>query len=244
MPDYLPDFYPESRFGGYSDVDGTLAFYTRVQALLTPASVVVDFGCGRGAYLADPIPVRRAARILKGKAARVIGLDADPRAADNPCVDEFHLVVGENWPLNDGSADMLVCDNVIEHLPNPAAFFSESRRVLKPGGVLAVRTPNAWNYVAIISRLVPNRAHVGLLAKIKPQTASQDIFPTLYRCNTLPALRKMLAAHGFEGVAYGYEAEPAYLAFSKLAYALGVLHQRTAPGWARASLFVFARKTE
>jgi SAM-dependent methyltransferase len=242
MPDYLTDFYPESRFGGFSDVDGTLVFYRRVQALIEPAGVAVDFGCGRGAYLEDPIIVRRDARILKGRAARVIGLDADPAAVDNPGLDEFHLLSGNTWPLANETADLVVCDNVLEHLPEPAAFFSEASRVLRAGGCLAIRTPNAWNYVAVISRLVPNRAHTGLLAKVKPQTAGRDIFPTLYRCNTAAALRKMLLAHGFSGVVYGYEAEPSYLAFSKLAYALGVFHQRTAPGWARASLFVFARK--
>ena len=30
-------FYPESRFGGFTDIDGTIAFYTRVHSQLTPA---------------------------------------------------------------------------------------------------------------------------------------------------------------------------------------------------------------
>ena len=45
----LERFYPESRFGGYSDIDGTVTFYGRVQALLQSDMVVLDVGCGRGA---------------------------------------------------------------------------------------------------------------------------------------------------------------------------------------------------
>ena len=37
-------FYPESRFGGFTDIDGTVAFYSRVNALVKPLYVVVDFG--------------------------------------------------------------------------------------------------------------------------------------------------------------------------------------------------------
>lgn len=59
--------YPETEFGGFADIDGTLAFYRRVNALLTPDSVVLDVGCGRGEYRDDPIPIRRDARILRGK---------------------------------------------------------------------------------------------------------------------------------------------------------------------------------
>lgn len=46
--DYMGLYYPESRFGGFTDVDGTVAFYTRVQSLVEAGSVVLDVGCGRG----------------------------------------------------------------------------------------------------------------------------------------------------------------------------------------------------
>jgi hypothetical protein len=73
-------FYPESRFGGFTDFDGTVAFYLRVNALAAPHHVVVDFGCGQGAHATDPVPVRLGLRVLKGKVSKVIGLDVDPRA--------------------------------------------------------------------------------------------------------------------------------------------------------------------
>jgi SAM-dependent methyltransferase len=235
-------FYPETRLFGFTRLDGTIAFYSRVNALLSPASVVVDFGCGRGAYGADPVAYRRDLRILKGKAARVIGLDVSSAGAQNPYLDEFCPLQGDAWPLPSASIDMVLCDNVLEHLPNPGVFFSQASRVLKPSGVACIRTPNAWNYIAILSRLIPSKDHAGVLTRVKDRISEEDIFPTLYRCNSLGALKKELNRNGFAGAVYGYEAEPSYLSFSVFAYALGVLHQRLALGFLRASLFAFAQK--
>ncbi|HEX9617275.1 MAG TPA: hypothetical protein VGA03_07640, partial [Anaerolineales bacterium] len=92
-------YYPESRFGGFSNVDGTVAFYNRVNALVQPSSVVVDVGCGRGAYVEDPVPYRLQLRILKGKCQKVIGIDVDPKGKENPYIDEFRLIEGSRWPV-------------------------------------------------------------------------------------------------------------------------------------------------
>jgi SAM-dependent methyltransferase len=235
-------FYPESRFGGFTQIDGTIAFYSRVQALADPSWLVVDFGCGRGAYASDPVRFRRDLRILKGKVRRVVGLDASPTGAENPFIDEFHHLEDARWPLEDGSADLCVCDNVLEHLPEPQRFFDEAQRVLKPGGLLCIRTPNRWNYIPLLARLIPDRSHAGVLARAKPGLLAEDVFPTCYRCNTIPALRRALASSGFAAVVYGYEAEPSYLSFSKAAYALGVLHQRLAPGLLKPAIFAFGEK--
>jgi SAM-dependent methyltransferase len=235
-------FYPESRFGGFTDVDGTIAFYLRVAALIEPSFVVLDFGCGRGAYVEDPFPIHRQLRIFRGRAQRVIGVDVDAGAAANPVLDEFHLLQGDAWPLDDDSVDLCVCDHVLEHVERPAAFFSEAHRVLRKGGYLCIRTPNAWGYVALASRLVPNRLHAKVLARVEEDPKDEaDVFPTHYRCNSIPRLRRMLGERGFDHVVYGYDAEPGYLHFSKLAYRLGVLHQRFAPRFLSPALFAFAR---
>lgn len=87
-------FYPEAKFGGFTDIDGTVAFYNRINALLEPSFVVLDVGCGRGAFNEDLVPLRRDLRILKGKVAKVIGIDVDRDAADNPSLDDFRLIDG------------------------------------------------------------------------------------------------------------------------------------------------------
>jgi len=235
-------FYPESRFGGFSDLDGTIAFYARVQALLSPASVVLDFGCGRGAYRDDPVAPRRDLRTFKDKARKVIGLDVDPGAEENPFLDEFHLLSGDRWPVADASVDLCVTDNVMEHVERPELFFAEAQRVLVDDGFICIRTPNAWNYVAIVSKLIPNRAHAKVLARVEEKKKEeQDIFPTFYRCNTISKLRGALDRGGFRHVVYGYDAEPNYLAFSKVSYGLGVLYQKLCPGFLGSSLFAFGQ---
>jgi SAM-dependent methyltransferase len=233
--------YPEARFGGFTDVDGTIAFYTRVQSLLTESSVVLDVGGGRGAYADDPVAIRKNLRILKGKVARVIGLDVDPAAQSNPFQDEFRLLTGPRWPVEDDSIDLCLCDSVLEHIEQPEIFFENCRRVLKNGGYLCIRTPNSWSYVAFVSKLVPDHMHSRVLARVQEVRKEEDVFPTHYRCNSLPRLRRMLDRYGFEHVVYGYEAEPSYLQFSAFAYALGAFHQRFAPGFLRPVLHGFAR---
>ena len=235
-------FYPERKFGGFTRTDGTIAFYTRVQALAGADAVMIDFGCGRGAYGEDPVAFRRDLRVFRGKVGRVIGMDTSHSGTENPFIDEFRCLEGPRWPLENEHATLIVCDNVLEHLPVPRAFFSEAYRVLRPGGSLCIRTPNLLNYIALLSKLIPDRSHARVLAKAKPGLAGEDIFPTLYRCNTIPAVRRALAQQGFDAVVYGYEAEPSYLSFSKAAYALGVLHQKIAPGLLRAAIFAFGRK--
>ena len=239
---YMTAFYPESTFGGFSDVDGSIRFYSRVHALISPASRVVDFGCGRGSHAEDRVPFRRNLKSFKGKVAKVIGLDVDPAGCGNPLIDEFaQLIPGNPWPLEDKSADLVVCDCVIEHLPDPPAFFREARRVLVAGGYLCVRTPNVLNYVCIASRLIPNRHHSKVLENVQLNRKAEDVFPTLYRCNTVFAVRAQMAANGFRAVVYGYEGDPGYLHFSKLAYALGVLHQKFAPAFLKPAIFAFGQ---
>lgn len=234
-------FYPESRFGGYTDIDGTVTFFTRVHALIDPSHVVLDVGCGRGAYGEDGNATRKNLRIFKGKVAKVVGIDVDSAAQENPFLDEFHLIQGNIWPIDDSSIDLIVCDNVLEHIEHPETFFSEIHRVLRSGGYVCIRTPNRWCYVALFSRLIPNKHHAKVISVVQDSRKAEDVFPTLYRCNTVRQLKRMLKKHGVECVVYGYEAEPSYLSFSKIAYFFGVLHQRLAPSILKPALFAFGR---
>ncbi|MDO8512253.1 MAG: class I SAM-dependent methyltransferase [bacterium] len=234
-------FYPESKFGGFTDVDGTIAFFNRVNSLINSSFVILDVGCGRGEFNDDVVPFRRNLRILKGKVARVIGIDVDQRAQNNPFIDEFRLIKGDSWPVESNSVDLIVCDNVLEHISNPDLLFSEVRRVLKKGGYLCVRTPNRWSYVAIIARLIPNKYHSRITSVVQNSRTEEDVFPTIYKCNSIRKLKKIMKKYGIDGVAYGYEAEPSYLSFSKIIYFLGVFHQKFAPGILKPAIFAFGR---
>ncbi|MDY6795776.1 MAG: class I SAM-dependent methyltransferase [Actinomycetota bacterium] len=236
------EFYPESRFGGFTDIDGTIAFYLRVNSLIDTSSVLLDVGCGRGAFSEDPILLRKGLRNFKGKCRKVIGIDIDENASANPFLDQFVYLKENAWPLENKSIDVCICDNVLEHFRNPEIFFSECNRVIKNGGFLCIRTPNTLNYIGVISRITPQKFHTAILQKVKHQIKEEDIFRTYYRCNTKRKLKRMLDQHGFLSYVYGYEAEPSYHSFSRLFYLFGVIHQRLAPNALKASIFAFAQK--
>ena len=238
------DYYPESRFGDFSDIDQLVVFYTRVHALLQPSHTVLEIGCGRGKHANERSEMRRRLKILNNACAKVIGIDVDPGASDNPFIDEFHLIDPESsWPLRDASIDLAVSDYVLEHVDNPDAFFAECHRVLRPGGYLCLRTTNAASYFGVVARLTPNRLHASIVQHVylnpRPE---RDVFPIRYRCNTVPKLRKMLDRHGFDHCVYGYQSDPAHFGFSRALYRLGVLHERFAPKNIRTAIFIFAQR--
>jgi SAM-dependent methyltransferase len=242
MVSHKESFYPESLFGGFSNCDGTVAFYTRVNALTRPSFVLVDFGCGRGQHAEDPVGFRRDLQCFKGKVAKVIGLDVDIAGQSNPTIDEFRaLVPGQAWPIENRSVNLILCDYVLEHLPEPRLLFCEARRVLVGGGFLCLRTTNLLSYVGLAAKLVPNRLHTSVLSGVQRIRPEKDVFPTLYRCNTIRTIRREMSMHGFRAVVHGHSPEPSYFNFSKLAYAFGVLHQKVAPGTLGITIFGFGQ---
>ena len=239
----IETWYPESRFGGYTDIDGTLLFYARLRSLITADSVVLDVGCGRGAHKEDPVRITRELRNLRGHAKRVIGIDVDAAAIENPWMDEFHQIAPDgSFPVEDSSCDLLYSDSVLEHVANVDTYFRECARVLKPGGVLAIRTTNALGYVAWAARLIPRRLHIAILMRAQNERRPEDMFPPVYACNTRRRLRAALTRVGLDSVVYTNESEPRYFLFSRLLYALAVFHQRFAPRAMRLALVAFARK--
>ncbi|MBN1828337.1 MAG: class I SAM-dependent methyltransferase [Deltaproteobacteria bacterium] len=239
---YKQKYYPESRFGGFSDLDGTIIFYTRVNSLIMPEMVVLDIGCGRGKCSEDKISYRKNLQTFRGKCKKVIGLDIDADARQNPYIDEFLLINGEKWPLLDGSIDLAICDAVLEHIPDPDIFFGECKRVIKNGGYLCIRTPNKFSYFGLISHFIPNKYHSRVLKIAQPERKEVDVFPAYYKINTIRGLRAYLNKYGFDHCVYGYEEEPSYLSFSKIAYWFGVLHQKFSPKMIKVGIFAFGKK--
>lgn len=235
-------FYPESRFAGFTNIDGTIAFYSRVNALINPEDTIIDFGCGRGAYQDDPIPFRRNLRILKNKCSRVIGLDIDPEAATNPYIDEFQILESQDWPIESNSVNICICDYVLEHLSDPEVFFSQSHRVLRQGGYLCIRTSNLFSYFGLIAKLLPENSHKHVLSVAKDHLEPKDKFRLLLRCNSIRRIQLALEKQGYQNVVFGYEAEPGYLRFSTFSYWLGVMHQKYAPNFLKVGIFAFAKK--
>lgn len=175
---------------------------------------------------------------------RVIGIDIDPVGEENPFLDEFRQIPEcGRFPVESGSVDIVFADYVLEHLTNPDNFFSECYRVLRPSGVIAIRTTNALGYVAWLARVFPRSLHVPVLTRVQDdRRRPSDMFIPIYACNTRRRLRRALERAGFDPVVYAIESEPRYFRFSRWLYALAALHQRYAPRAFKLALVGFARK--
>jgi 2-polyprenyl-6-hydroxyphenyl methylase/3-demethylubiquinone-9 3-methyltransferase len=128
----------------------------RARALgVTPgrAPCVLDVGCGE-AHLTEA---------LAREGFRTIGVDVaeEPlRRARARCPDlDLRLLgTGGRWPFEDGAFDLVWAGEVIEHVTDTIAFFSEIRRVLRSGGTLALSTPANSRLSVLALALSPTNA--------------------------------------------------------------------------------------
>ena len=106
--------------------------------VLAPGERVVDVGCGAG------IDSLIAARMV-GPDGGVIGVDmtesmlekAKAAAKDLDNV-EFRIGFGEELPVPDGWADVVISNGVVNLMPDKHEVLTEMARVLKPGGRIQI----------------------------------------------------------------------------------------------------------
>jgi len=101
----------------------------------------------------------------------------------------------ERLPFKNESLSLITCNMVVEHLDRPHVVFTEFARVLKDGGRVVVHTPNIYSYFVLGSRFVPRRLKLKL-AQALDSRVPDEVFPTLYRANTVKKLRAMMAQVG------------------------------------------------
>lgn len=240
----LSTWFPETGAGGFTSLDGTLEFYSRINALLSPAMVVLDFGAGRGGALADgKIEFKKGLMSLRGKVNKVVACDVDDAVLENPGADEAVVIQpGLALPFEDQTFDMILCDFVFEHIADPELVSGELKRVLKPGGWLCARTPNKYCLISVATRLIRNSMHSHVLSVVQPERRSFDVFPTKFRLNTRRDIQKWFRPEIFDDFTYRYEAEPSYFFNSSLIFALMLFINWLSPPVMKSGLFIFLRK--
>ncbi|MFB9830979.1 methyltransferase domain-containing protein [Actinoallomurus acaciae] len=109
---------------------------------------VLDVGCGPGTDLGSLAETVTPA-------GAVIGVDSDEKMVDaarertaglpavEVCLGDVH-----DLPLADGTVDRARTDRVLQHVADPARALTQIRRVLRPGGRLAMGEPD-WDTLAI-----------------------------------------------------------------------------------------------
>ena len=188
-----------------------------IRKYLRPGQRLLDAGCGR--YL----------KFCKefSNTAHVVGVDLDTVLETDNQREPFGIR-GDlgHLPFPPEHFDMIISRSVVEHLADPAQVFREFCRVLRPGGKVIIVTPNKYDYVSLIAAYTPYNLHRALVSKIF-RVPEDDVFPTLYRANTLSAIRKTLESAGFvPNELDTVNHYPAYLMFSPVLFRLGVLYER------------------
>jgi SAM-dependent methyltransferase len=136
-------FVPEIHDGGTIEAEHEARY--RWAAALASGRTVLDAGCGVGwgsVVLAD------------AGAASVVGVDINPQAlasARERAGDRAATFVQgdlQELPFEDDAFDLVVCFEAIEHVPDPGRVLDGIRRVLAPGGLLVISSPNRGVYPA------------------------------------------------------------------------------------------------
>ena len=122
---------------------------SRVDRYFAGGDLLVDLGCGDGAWIAS----------VGSRYARAVGIDISAGAIASPggSIETWEFLQRDlnkgSLPFPDGCADGVRANQVIEHVANPLHFVAESFRVLRPGGVFVATTPNV-RYLRHVLRLV------------------------------------------------------------------------------------------
>lgn len=115
---------------------------------LNDGDIVLDLGCGEGRHVINTY-----------LQADVIALGVDLNIRDLKTANERFTPFQQNsetkvfslqqadatrLPFADASIDKIICSEVLEHIPDYQAVLREIKRILKPGGLLAISVPRAW----------------------------------------------------------------------------------------------------
>jgi SAM-dependent methyltransferase len=105
-----------------------------VAELTTPlaGTLAVDLGCGGRPY-----------RVHLAGFERSVGIDL-PGMPDSGQEADIHGDA-QAIPVADGVADLVLCTEVMEHVPRPQQMLADIHRVLSPGGALVLSVPFSWH---------------------------------------------------------------------------------------------------
>ena len=126
--------YQNERGTAYQASLAGAEFYRRYQVALyfeghtNPSDTVLDFGCNDGLFL-NLLPAKRRIGVEVNPAARALCVSPDI---------ELHANIGD---VPDGVADVAISNHTLEHTLAPYESLRQIRRVLKPGGKLALVLP-------------------------------------------------------------------------------------------------------
>ncbi|MGY3548010.1 SAM-dependent methyltransferase [Bradyrhizobium sp. USDA 4472] len=134
----------------------------------------------------------------------VVDIDED-QVRNNTYADEAMLGDVQTYRFGSETFDLVICYNVIEHLPDVEAALLNFRDALKPGGMMLIGAPNPRSLSGVVTKYSPHWFHVWFYRNIRGiKTAGmpgQAPFPTFFHpLVTLSKLEAFAAAQGLETI--------------------------------------------
>jgi SAM-dependent methyltransferase len=154
----------------------------------------MDAGCGG------------ALRVRLPADAILNGIDISPEsAARNNTLSNILIGDVQTYPLPKASFDIVICWELLEHVPDPLSALSNLIAAAKPEGVIVLAFPNRTSLKGVITRFSPHRLHVWLLRKFWGQKNAgrpgYAPFPTFLSWDLAPDnLHKFFESRGMEAV--------------------------------------------
>ena len=113
---------------------------------LLPSGRILDVGSGAGEFL----------ELARSAGYDVHGLDTSPLAMElcGSAGLPFTRAELTEFEARECSFDGITMWDVIEHLTNPRAYLRAARRLLRPGGLLVIKTPDVQWAVMSLARLL------------------------------------------------------------------------------------------
>ena len=190
----------------------TARFQRWIAARVTPASRVLDLGCGRGGV------VERL-----GTTGEWSGCDPDW------CSLKEHRTTGlwrsqafsERLPFADATFDIVIASWVLEHLPQPVKTWGEIARVLRPGGRFFFLTPNRRHLIPHLGAwLARIRTLQAPLVTAIYRRAAADTFPVYYQANTFAALEYLGVETSLRLVQMEWVDDPSYFGWTESSFTI------------------------
>jgi 2-polyprenyl-3-methyl-5-hydroxy-6-metoxy-1,4-benzoquinol methylase len=111
----------------------------------TAAGRLLEIGSSWGGFLT----------LAASRGWKVAGVELSPDTAHWACEHDGHEVhcgtLASSPFIGRGQFDVVVAWHVIEHLVDPLEFLGQAYSCLKPGGIIALRTPNIASFVARVN---------------------------------------------------------------------------------------------
>lgn len=159
-----------------------------------PAPRVLEAGCG------STTRVRLPARAV------LTGIDLSPVQLERNT--HLHQKIHGDLQRHDFGTqrfDLIICWDVLEHVPDPEAAMRTMLSALADDGLLLIAVPNVWSVKGIVTRLTPFAVHAWFYRNIigdrRVGREHSDQFPTVLSPAMAPQrMLRQAAAHGCEPV--------------------------------------------